>query len=363
MKAAILTFHMADNYGAVLQAYALQRTLLKLGVDNEILTTDFSDNAKNSTEHHSGAASVLRNRILKENDKRHRLFEEFRRTYLRCSVKYSDPVLVRANRNYDFFITGSDQVWNLRIPGTSGRYFLPFADPKKRVSYAASFGSEDLPEKSREWCAKQLREFAHLSVREKTGQELIFRMTGRESSVTLDPVLLPGRNEWDALISAREDAPYYLLYMITYDGELAMRAKHAAMRDGVGLRTVCGTFAPQCGFDPWSGVGVGEWLSLIAGAQGVFTNSFHGTAFSLIYEHKVMVSGLKGALSGRNGRILELLEIAGLLETAGDERFSGDTFYSLPPGVFEKRLSSAKEKSLQYLKEVKDYAEHLQDSC
>lgn len=69
MKAAILTFHLADNYGAVLQAYALQKTLLKLGVDNEILTTDFSDNVKDSGKSYSGAAAVLRNRILKENEK------------------------------------------------------------------------------------------------------------------------------------------------------------------------------------------------------------------------------------------------------------------------------------------------------
>ena len=78
MKAAILTFHLADNYGAVLQAYALQKTLLKLGVDNEILTTDFSDNVKDSGKSYSGAAAVLRNRILKENEKRHEFFEEFR---------------------------------------------------------------------------------------------------------------------------------------------------------------------------------------------------------------------------------------------------------------------------------------------
>ena len=316
MKAAILTFHLADNYGAVLQAYALQKTLLKLGVDNEILTTDFSDNVKDSGKSYSGAAAVLRNRILKENEKRHELFEEFRSTYLRCSVKYSDPELGSANRIYDYFITGSDQVWNLRIPGTSGRYFLPFADAKKRVSYAASFGSEDLPEKSRDWCADQLRDFARLSVREKSGQELISKMTGRESSVTLDPVLLPGRSEWDALISAEDDDPYYLLYMISYDGELAAKAKQAALRD-------------------------------------VFTNSFHGTAFSLIYEHKVMISGLKGALCGRNGRIRELIE------TVGFDHFSEDTFYYLSPDVFEKRISPAKEKSLQYLREVKDYAEHL----
>lgn len=178
-------------------------------------------------------------------------------------------------------------------------------------------------------------------------------MTGRESSVTLDPVLLPGRSEWDALISAEDDDPYYLLYMISYDGELAAKAKQAALRDGVGLKTVCGTFAPQCGFDSWSGVGVNDWLRLIAGSQGVFTNSFHGTAFSLIFEHKVMISGLKGALCGRNGRIRELIE------TVGFDHFSEDTFYYLSPDVFEKRISPAKEKSLQYLREVKDYAEHL----
>ena len=230
---------------------------------------------------------------------------------------------------------------------------LSNTDAKKRVSYAASFGSEDLPEKSRDWCADQLRDFARLSVREKSGQELISKMTGRESSVTLDPVLLPGRSEWDALISAEDDDPYYLLYMISYDGELAAKAKQAALRDGVGIKTVCSTFAPQCGFDSWSGVGVNDWLRLIAGSQGVFTNSFHGTAFSLIYEHKVMISGLKGALCGRNGRIRELIE------TVGFDHFSEDTFYFLPPGVFEKRILPAKERSLQYLREVKDYAEHL----
>ncbi|MGX8702855.1 MAG: polysaccharide pyruvyl transferase family protein, partial [bacterium] len=117
MKAGILTFHLADNYGAVLQAYALRQVLLKFGVASEILTTDFSNGSYEERNCFSGAAAVLKKRILSENEKRHRLFEEFREGYLRCSPKYEDRELEKANPLYDFFIAGSDQVWNLRIPG------------------------------------------------------------------------------------------------------------------------------------------------------------------------------------------------------------------------------------------------------
>ena len=354
MRAGILTLYQADNYGAVLQAFALQKTLDGLGLHGDLLATDFFDRALRASESPlSGPAAVLEKRMKQEEAKRKALFDSFRGAYLRCSKPWAKEDLPDANSVYTVFITGSDQVWNLAVLGADESYFLPFADPQKRVSYAASFGPASLREEVVPWCRKQLRDFALLSVRETAGKDLVKSLTGRDAAVCLDPVFLLDASEWETLALKEERAPYYLLYMMQYDEELEKRAALAARKAGADLVVVTASFLPRFGFDAWSGIGVREWLGLLLSAEGVFTNSFHGTAFSLLFEKPLLVSRLRGNLEKSSRRIDELLALSGA-EAAQE----GELFFPSKGEIF-RELSPAREASLAYLEEIVRYAKDL----
>ena len=306
MNIGILTFHEADSYGAVLQAYALQQTLFETGADSEFVHIKSS---KSSTKEAAltGAAAIFARRMKEEGKKREILFEQFRRQYLKISEPY-EPDAIPDDR-YDCFVAGSDQVWNFRIPGADARYFLSFAAPEKRYSYAASFGAEDLPEQSKNWVANQLAQFRSISVREESGCRIVKELTGREAVLCLDPTLLVERKKWELLSEQKETEPYVLLFLLKYDEILVGKAKAESERRGIALRVVTGAFMPQLGIEAWNGTGVTEWISAIRNAQCVYTNSFHGIVFSIIFGQEFHVERLGGELSSRNGRIDELLTL------------------------------------------------------
>lgn len=348
MKAGILTFHNANNYGAVLQAYALQKTLTALGADSEFI--DFCktppEDRTPAVEAEQRGPAAFAARIRTEGEKRSALFDAFRKTYLRSSTPFQIEEAGKLNAMYDVFIAGSDQIWNAQLPEADGRYLLPFAAPEKRIAYAASFGTTDIPEKLRDWYARQLADFRALSVREAQGRDIIKALTGRSCEVCLDPVLLLDRTDWEQLTQPHEGKPYIFLYMVNYDGQLASQAQEAAEQNGLELRIATAGFIPKYGFPSWSGVGVEQWLSLIRNASGVFTNSFHCTALSMIFGRSLSTALLKEELSHRNGRLEELLSLAGI------DRCSGGELIPVSSEAFTERLENRKRHSLDYLKQA-----------
>lgn len=346
MKAGIVTFHEADNYGAVLQAYALQLTIDKLGGDS--LFVSFSDKAKKEVTYFptQGPTAVFARKIISEGKKREELFAGFRAKHMKCSKDYDLKDKESINNDFGCFIAGSDQIWNFRIPGVDERYFLTFAEDRKKYSYAASFGSEEFPEKGKAWCSEQLNSFRKISVRENSGLKIVKDLTGRDAQVSLDPTLLLSREEWFNIASDPEERPYYLLFMVKYDAGLHRKAKEKAESDGMELRIITAAFMPQCGFPSWSEVSVSDWIGLMAHSSGTFTNSFHGTAFSLMFERPVSVAGNAGELAKRNGRMEDLLNKAGLGEAMGGGPIGPE------PGMISENLKEDREASLEYIKEI-----------
>lgn len=346
MRAGIVTFHEADNFGAVLQAYALQQTLNKLGASSAFVS--FTDKVKKQETYFpdKGPAALFAQRIVSEGKKREELFRQFREQYMNCSGDYDLNDKESLNNDFDCFIAGSDQIWNFRIPGVDGRYFLTFSEDRKKYSYAASFGTEEFPEKGRSWCSGQLNSFRKISVRESSGQKIVQDLTGRQAEVSLDPTLLLAREEWLKIANEPENRPYYLLFMVKYDADLHKRAKEKAGSDGLELRIITAAFMPQCGFPAWSQVSVNDWVGLMAHSSGTFTNSFHGTAFSLMFERPVAVAGNAGELAKRNGRIEDLLKKAGLSEALGGDLAEPGA------GMITENLKNDREASVNYLKDV-----------
>lgn len=342
MKIGILTFHEADSYGAVLQAYALQQTLSKLGADSEFVRVRMPQSIA-PAQGITGAAAAFARRMQAEGKKREALFSDFRQKYMRISDPYEPTDNI--DGNYDCFVAGSDQIWNLRIPGVDARYFLPFARPGKRYSYAASFGADEIPEKAKAWTAGQLSQFQGISVREESGCQIVKDLTGREAEVCLDPTLLPDRADWEALAPLEDTQPYVLLFLLKYDEGLVEKAKAEADRRGVPLRTVTAAFMPQMGMSAWNTTGVTGWLCAIRNARCVFTNSFHGMVFSMIFGRGFHVQRLTGELSTRNGRLEELLSFLGL----------DDALEGIAEPDYEKvwkLLEPRRTASLEYLRRI-----------
>ena len=345
MKVGILTFHHADNYGAVLQSYALQQVLRRLGADSAFVAMPTKPQATPNPVVAQRFAAFS-NRIKAEQEKRSAHFAQFRQEHLSISKLYQQNDLEALVQDYDLFLAGSDQVWNVQIPDTDPRYFLPFAPGEKRCSYAASFGSAQIPEKVAPWCARQLEQFRSLSVREESGRAIIQQLTGRDCAVCLDPTLLLEQEEWEELVHPVEKEPYLLAFFLNYDAEGVARANTLAQERGLKLRVVTAGFVPQLGFEPWSGTGVEDWLSLIYHAQGVVTNSFHGTVFSILFERPLCVVPLGGELAGRNGRMEELLDKTGMMDCMNGTLAAPDY------AQVKKRLERLKAGSLEYLRGV-----------
>ena len=345
MKTGILTFYGADSYGAVLQAYALQQTLLKLGTDCEFVDIRMPKRtaAPQQSVPASPAMAVFAKRLQTEGQKRAALFARFRTEHLRISRPYEPSEHIADD--FDLFVAGSDQIWNLQIPDADSRYFLPFARPEQRCSYAASFGGDGIPEQAKDWIAAQLSGFRAVSVRENSGIQVVKALTGRDAAVCLDPTLLLNKDEWDLLAAQEDPQPCVTLFLLKYDETLVSLARAEAEQEGLPLRIITASFMPKLGTEPWVGTGVPQWLSAIRNARCVFTNSFHGMVFSMLFERPFRVARLGGELAGRNGRIEELLqelELSSALEQVVRPDY----------GAVRSRMEAKKAASLAYLEEL-----------
>lgn len=316
MKIGLLTFHRSDNIGAMLQAYALQTALVSAGAkcefvdfpvpDGPVLTDYFSSNMRN--------ADFFVRKVADEGRKRHALFDGFRAEYLKISKVHSDTS--QLNDEYDLFIAGSDQIWNFSIEDTDERYFLPFADERKRYSYAASFGGDMVPAKKRAFVSEQLSRFQKISVREESGVSTIADLTGREAVICTDPVFLLTSDEWLKLANeSHTGQDYVFVYMIQYSKTIVDEAKAYALEHGCNVRTMISFFTPKVGFEAWSSFGVRDFVTFIAGARKVFTNSFHGTAFSIIFDKDFTSYPLTGELKDRSERVAELMAVRNDIES------------------------------------------------
>src|SRR5699024_7327637 len=124
-------------------------------------------------------------------------FKEFSHKFIKeTDFKITDDYLPNKLNDYDFFVTGSDQVWNPFFTNSSSLYFLTFAPRKKRIAYAPSFGISEVPDLLRENFTKWLSEIEHLSVREDAGADIIKQLTNRDSEVVADPTLLLTKESW-----------------------------------------------------------------------------------------------------------------------------------------------------------------------
>ena len=290
----ILTFHNANNYGAVLQAYALQRFLRDIYGDGLVDVIDYKcagireqDSLRDYVAHQKIIRGTARYFLAHSRIKKITAFcRENMSLSKQISTRKELPGIVA---DYEVLISGSDQIWNRRWTGGEDTYLQDFHnDNRKKVSYAASFGLSQLPSECVDDYRRLLGDFSHISVREESGKNIVRSLVNRESDVHIDPTLLLTRANWNAVAEkskSKHSRKFVLAYMVPYQKSVHAKAKELAKRNRLDLLVVCNNLRNLFK----KKVAVNEFVSMFRDAEYVVTNSFHGTAFSIIYQKKFII--------------------------------------------------------------------------
>ncbi|MCD7716305.1 MAG: polysaccharide pyruvyl transferase family protein [Lachnospiraceae bacterium] len=320
-RAGMLTFHFANNYGAALQTYALQYTLNTLpDLDVEILDywhwfVRFTDFARffPIDKNPKGILSGLQ--TFPGRVRRLRKFREFYEKYYTLSKRCNNSRDLKKLPPYDYYICGSDQIWNGTVTfGLSPEYFLQFApEGAARISYAPSFGGDISDEKKLERIAGMLKDFQAVSVREKAQMnQLLAQKLGREPELLADPTFLLEREHWARLAGEKPliKQKYILVYLMQNNEKLYQYAKKAKELLGLPVVAISRYGYKADGIIDQVIVDAGpiEFLNLMLHAEFVCTNSFHGLAFSIIFEKKFF-SFPSDRFSTRSSNLMELFHM------------------------------------------------------
>lgn len=291
MRIGILTFCDAYNLGGALQAYSLQKKLEAMGHDCELIVYHCpAIDAMHRLRPVFQPGIPWKARIY--NVVNNTVFFPRRigyRRFQRCekrSIPYDRDTIEQADGKYDLFITGSDQVFNLKLTGEDTTYFLDFVKKSTKAAYAASLGTY-LPDKKAQY-QQVLQSFAHLTVREKSTVLLLEKEMGIHADVMPDPVFLHTAGQWKALLGIEERKhrrKYLLIYALFETKELYRVARELAQEHDLRIVAITKVLRPMGRADRYlRNTGPKEFVDLVANADYVVTNSFHGTALSLVFE-------------------------------------------------------------------------------
>ena len=352
-KVGIATFYHESHPGAVLQAYALSKTLNHLGHGAEMIAYHRPVRGGNSS---SIKQQLIR--ITTQADRRDAAYKQFRTQFLRETPRtyFSYKALAEHPPTTAAYICGSDQIWNpalLAGHDYDPAYFLQFGtDAVPRIAYAASFGGHQPDKAQAEQLRKYLARFTHISVREPEGQAFLKNLLGRNVALTLDPTLLPDNyNELLPTASQTETDGYVLLYGLQHSPEIQMTAKSVADYMNKPLWSCGGPllFWKRAGIrkpetDPL------QWLKQINGASVVVTNSYHGMIFSLLMRKRVVVVPLQGSNSASNERLFHLCDVLGIREQVIPKELRQSLAKDMDWDTFDARLAEQRQASIAFLR-------------
>ncbi len=351
-KVGILTFHDAHNYGAVLQAYALKKYLINLGLDATII----------NYHHYNIPDGFPKKRIIKEktihnvakhiySHKDHNLRWKKFSSFIKNLVDNEENVYTNEEElsklNIDYWICGSDQIWNTEITrGFNKGFFLDFETKGKKISYAVSMGIPELEKKYEKEFENSIKKIDHLSVREESLKEYIKRFSDREVVKVLDPTLLLERKDYeDILLENKIKEKYLLIYALGPDERLTEIAKKKAKENN--LKIIELNDFKKIGYfcDQISNAGPEEFITLIRNAECIVTNSFHGTIFSIIFGKEFYTI----TRLNRNSRMENILEIVDMRDRLLDKVEDMDNVKSQDYKKAYERLENEAKKSKEFL--------------
>lgn len=353
MKIGIVTFQKYNNYGAVLQCYGLQHVLKKMGHVPEFVDyrCEYIDKPyrlvnlkkKGLFNYIYGVIGYICYLPRK------RKFTKFR-DKMNYSKSLTKKTIQSEELDCDAYIAGSDQIWNEKLTNGDTTYFLDFVKGKKKFSYAASMGEVDLSVVDSEKHQKLLADFDGILVRESEGAEYISERLHLKAKTALDPTLLLDKQEWDNLCVKRNNkGDYIAVYQLGISPTLVKYVKNLKKETGLRVEYIpfplVGALAAKCNI----GAGPQEWLSIIKNAKYVVTDSFHGVAFSVIFNKQFWVE-----ISGhhKNKRAADFLGMLKLEDRTIEKALQSDKMQDIQYDAVNEILQEQREKSLQALQEM-----------
>lgn len=366
MNIKTITCHDVYNYGASLQAYALQTYLKAKGHNVEIIDYlpdylsgryKFFDIRPTSRLH----KYAIKNRFLYflcclyqlkrkySTFGRKKVFDKFKKEHLICTRKYCDYIeLYEQPPVADIYIVGSDQVWSCTSEvGKDPAFYLDFGTSDiKRYSYAASFGQVSIKQENKDFVVSKLSKFDGISVREATGLNILqdLHLNGIN---TVDPVLLLNQTEWNRIIPEKRlvEKEYVLVYDL-YHSDTEIEDAVYKLASDKKLTIVSINSRSRLGYADVniSNAGPIEFLNLIKYCKCCFTNSFHATAFSVIFQKEFYVFNRHDNVS----RIKDFLEIVGLEKCLNPANMNMIFDYN----IINHKLGIAINSSKEYLDNI-----------
>ncbi|MCD7771215.1 MAG: polysaccharide pyruvyl transferase family protein [Oscillospiraceae bacterium] len=309
MKIATITFGYSQNLGALLQAYALSEYIASLGHECKIIK--FREFDQRPFETIKGIPDALSDIVFYGDCKRKmKKINAYRNNFLpftdKCYPSAAD--MDELNEQFDCFVAGSDQIWNVH-KGIFDEFFLSFVNKeKKKIAYAASFGLTKIPEEYVDGVKDGLARFDAISIREASGVQLAYELTGNTYPQTVDPVFLKPRNDWEELCKERKVKDKYIFVYPTQITPLLKETVKKAKKE-LGCKVYSlfyfvGVDKVVKDADPL------DFVNYIRYADLVIGSSFHATAFSLIFEKNLRVI----PHSSTGSRVVDLLSELGLKE-------------------------------------------------
>lgn len=366
-KIGILTFQSTVNYGAQLQNFALQEFISKNNKNLDVCVINYDNKTVNSIERKFNLKDqknlkdfikYLKNGRSKK--RRWLSFEKFRKEYINLTREYTERDIKRVDSKIDYYVVGSDQVWNLDITGSDYTYFLNFVkDKEKKESYAASLGKTIFTKQESAKISKFLSEFNHINVREKSAEEFLKSKKIKNVNTVMDPTFLLSKEEWERLFELKSingKNEYILVYMIDNIKENFKKIKKFAKKNKLKVVYLTNDFFNIHKVKNIRDASPIDFLNYIYNSKYVVTGSFHAICFSIIFNKNFYY-----AYNQHNGRNSRLKDLLNSLNIENDNNITNISIinkcqldYKKINGILRKQINHSKNSLNDIIKKWSD---------
>lgn len=354
-KIGILTFHKAINYGAILQTFALQEKFKEQSELTDVIDyrSEYFRNLYGVQKNFSTSNKmkfvlllIIKNFFFYIKKLK---FNRFAKKNLNLTMKYNRNNIEKLNSMYDYIITGSDQVFNLKLTNEDYTYYLDFCDSNRRCSYAASFGNYDLSLLG-DNDIKLLKSFRYLSLREIDAVTFMKKKYNIIAECSLDPTLLYTGVEWQKKLQLKQSNQNTIFYYkVAEPNKLNFYVTKIAKEKKLSVIEITSDLKNQIkGSKTLRTCSPKNFISNIYNCEYVATTSFHATVFGILF-HKKMIIELYDKSGKFNNRIYCLLSLLNIdvVKTKGVQIIDNVNWNSV-----ERKLAAERKKSIDFILKI-----------
>ena len=369
----IITIHAINNFGSLLQTFATQKIVERLGYKPVVINYKYPNDyhareyqkvspyapSKQSFAMRLKLALYARTCMKKNNVRKSELFKQEREKLLLETKIYPTRESLHDNPpKFDIYFTGSDQVWNPRYMRGDYTFFLDFIENAPKVAFSASFGTTVLSESQKQEMHPLLNQYSAISLREPSGVGLVNDICNKKSEWTCDPTLLLSGDDWSAIF---DDSPiikgeYILCYILTYTANPYPYAteliKHIQkhLKKKVVIIDESGRYWLDYRYKSFRSYGPREIINLFRNASFIISSSFHGAAFSINFKKDFYSLFPTGVKDERQECLLKLVGAEDRFIHVGDPFPTHSTLKITNWDSISEKLNAYRQHSINYLK-------------